>query len=147
MAIIGIIVGIVGLTISTSSSAKAERCATSVNSLISKCRAESLGRTGNVYLTISLDSNGNVLCTHSNGTTVSTETFPGVGVTVKYTSTTGPVVLNTSGNSLTLSFIRSTGGQKSQSTTEEIYCTSISFTSGRTFTIELVPSTGTHKLV
>ena len=147
MLIIGIVTTIVGLNISTTSSAKAKRCATSVNSLISKCRADSLGRSGNVYLKLSLDSDGNIVCEHSDGTTVSTETFSGSGISVTYTTTAGKVALGSDAlHSLTLKFNRSTGGQNFQADGVS-YCTAINFTSGRTYSITLVPSTGTHKLV
>lgn len=138
MAIIAIFTAIVGLSISTLNSAKAERCAASVNSLISKCRADSLGRTGSSYLTISLDDKGNIVCEHSDGANVSTDAFPASGVSVLFTTTSTYAL--TTANSLTLSFDRSTGAQNSPS------YTAITFTSGRTYTITLVPSTGYHKL-
>ena len=148
MLIIGIVTTFVGVTVSTSNSANAKRCASSVSSLISQCRAESLGRTGIVYLTISLDSNKNIVCTHSNGSTVTTDTFLGRGTTVTYTtdiSGAKTTVTLTSSNPLTLSFNRSTGGQNCQSDGVS-YCTAITFSSGQIYTITLVPSTGTHKL-
>lgn len=148
MLIIGIVTTFVSVAVSTSNSANAKRCASSVNSLISQCRAESLGRTGTVYLTISLDSNRNIVCTHSNGSAVVTDTFPGRGTAVSYTTDNSgakTAVTLTSSNPLTLSFNRSTGGQNYQPDGVS-YCTAITFTSGRTYTITLVPSTGTHKL-
>ena len=147
MAIIAIVSVIAGVSISASNTAKTERTAASINALISKCRADCLGRTGSVYLTISLDSNGDIVCLQSDGTTVSTETFSGTATSVSYTTKLGsadPVEVSLSGHPLTLSFNRSTGGLNPQSGGS--YCTSIIFTGGKSFTIVLVPSTGTHSL-
>ena len=143
MLIIGIITVIAGLSVSTSTAAKTQRTAASIDSLISKCRTDTLGRSGSVYLTLSLDSNGDIVCTHSDGTNVSADTFSGKGISVTYQTTITPSVALTSSNSLTLSFNRSTGGLNMQS---GAYCTSIIFTGGRTYTIVLVPSTGNHSL-
>ena len=137
LAIMGIVAALIGLSVSTSNSAKAQRCAVSVNALISKCRADSLGRSGSVYLTISQDAtSGEIVCVHSDGTTTVTDKFPGKGVSVTCTTTsTAPLT------TLTLSFARSTGAQNCTPT-----CTTITFTSGRTYTITLVPLTGNHRL-
>ena len=145
MAILGIVATLTALSVGASNSARAEQCATSVNSLISKCRAGSLSQSVNVQLTISFDGNGNIVGEYSEGgVPVSTDTFPGRGITVLCTT----IVSNspttnalTKTNPLTLSFDRSTGAQKNSPA-----CTAISFTSTRTYTITLVPSTGYHHL-
>ena len=147
MAILGIVATLTALSVAASNSARAEQCATSVNSLISMCRSRSLSRAGDVQLTISLDGNGNIVGEYfknGDGVPVSTDTFPGRGITVLCTT----IVSNspttnalTTENPLTLSFDRSTGAQKNSPT-----CTAISFTSTRTYTITLVPSTGYHHL-
>jgi len=145
VVMIGIVATIMGLSATTVSSAKAQRCARSVDSLISKCRAGCLGRTGDVHITISLDSNGNIKCDYyEDGVIARTETISASGVTVSYTTSAATVAL--SGHPLTLSFNRSTGGQNFQSDGTS-YCTAIKFTGGgRTIVIKLVPSTGNHKL-
>jgi len=137
IAIMGIVAALIGLSASTSNSAKAERCAASVNALISKCRADSLGRSGTFSLTISQDaSSGEIVCVRLDGTTTVTDRFPGKGVSISFTTSASPAP-----TSLTLSFARSTGAQNCTPT-----CTAITFTSGRTYTITLVPSTGNHRL-
>jgi len=143
---IGVVATIIGMSVATVSSAKAQRCANSVDSMISKSRADCLGRAGDVHLTISLDSNGNIRGDYyENGVISRTETVPASGVAVSYTTSAGTVAL--SDFPLTLSFSRSTGGQNFQSDGIS-YCTAIKFTSGgKTFSIKLVPSTGNHKLV
>lgn len=145
VVMIGIIATIMGMSVTTVSSARAQRCANSVDSLISKCRAGCLGRSGDVHLTISLDSDGNIKGEYyENGVVARTETIPTSGLTVSYTTSAGVVAL--SGHPLTLSFNRSTGGQKFQSDGIS-YCTAIKFTGGgKLVTIKLVPSTGNHKL-
>ena len=145
VVMIGIIATIMGMSVTTVSSAKAQRCAKSVDALISKCRVGCLGRSGDVHLTVSLDGSGNIKGEYSeNGVVIRTETFAASGVTVSYTTSAGTIAL--SGQPLTLSFNRSTGGQNFQSDGTS-YCTAIKFTGGgRTFTIKLVPSTGNHKL-
>ncbi len=147
MVIIGIVTVIVGMTISTSNSAKAKKNAASVDSLISKCRAGCLGREGKVYLTLELDSNGNLVCKYyEDDNVVSTDTFDAKGISITYTTELGAVYATTalSTTPFRLSFNRSTGGLNAQN--DGSYCTAISFTGGQTYTIELVPSTGSHKL-
>lgn len=149
MAIIGIMAVVVGVTVSTSNSAKTEKTAASVNALISKCRAGALGRAVDVHLTISQDGSGNIVCQYfEKGAIVSTETFNGNNVSVSYTTQitdVSPVTVALLGNPLTLSFDRSTGAMKALSGNS--YCKSIIFTGGRTYTIKIYPSTGAHELV
>ncbi|MEG1492475.1 MAG: hypothetical protein RR394_09500, partial [Oscillospiraceae bacterium] len=48
---------------------------------------------------------------------------------------------------LTLAFDRSTGGLKPNGASKDTYCTKIMVTGGgQTYTIELVPSTGSHRM-
>lgn len=148
IAIIGIMVAIATISISTSSSARTERLAVSVDSLISKCRAGCLGRTGDVKLTILLDGT-NIVCNYYENGNVSTDTFERNGIDVSYTtkptdSNTETTTVLTAATPLNISFNRSTGGQTEHS---GLYYTSISFTGGRTYTIELKPLTGFHRVV
>lgn len=145
IAIIGVVASMTSLSFSTVSSKRAERCATSVDSLISRCRLGCISHSGNTYLIITLDSDKNIVGEYyENGVKVSTDTFPGKGTTVTYTTTAGTVSL--ASKPLTLSFNRATGAQNFQ-TDGVSYCTAITFTSGKVYTITLVPSTGNHKFV
>ena len=147
MLIIGIITVIVGLTISTSTSARAEGTASSVNALISKCRAGCLSKTGNVYLTLAVD-NGSLVCRYyENDILVSTDTFEANGIAVSVsTMLNGPPTTRAlTATPFRLSFNRSTGAQTPQS--DGSNCTALKFTGGRTYTVELVPSTGSHRLL
>ena len=159
MAIIGIITVIVGISVSTANSAKTEKAAASVNALISKCRAGALGRAGVVYIKISQEGSGNIVCeyyeegtlvsagTYANGKLVSTDTISGNKISVSYTTQkTGfsPVTTALPGHPLTLSFNRSTGAIMPQS--DGSYCASIIFSGGRAYTIRIYSSTGAHEL-
>ena len=159
MAIIGIVTVIVGLSVSTASSAKTEKAAASVNALISKCRAGCLGRAGVVYLKISQEGSGNIVCeyyeggtlvsagTYDNGRLVSTDTIGGNNISVSYTTQKpgfSAVTTALAGHPLTLSFDRSTGALNPQS--DGSNCNSIIFSGGRTYTIRIYPSTGAHEL-
>ena len=147
IVIIGIMAGLVGLSVSSVSSVNARRNASSVDSLISKCRTGSLSRAGDVHLTLSLDSNGDIVgYYYENGLLVSTDKFSGHKVTVTYTTKLGAseTLVSLEGHPLTLSFDRATGAQKPQS--DGSYCTAIAFTNNQTYTITLVPSTGNHRL-
>ena len=149
IVIMGIIVAIADMSVFAASSAKTERLAVSVDSLISQCRAGCLGRTGDVNLKIELNGT-NIVCTYrENGAVVSTDTFDGRGVQVSYitkptNSDAQTTTVLAAATPLTLSFSRSTGGQAAQAGK---FCTAISFTGGRTYTIELTPSTGFHRVV
>ena len=149
MAIIGVVILAIGISISASTSAKAEKTAASINALISKCRVGCLSKAGDVSLTISLDAVGNIICTYSENGTDSTDTFTGGGISVSYTTrynggTDSKTELSQT-TPLTLSFDRSTGGLEPQANGSE--CTSIIVTGGRSYTISIVPSTGSHRLV
>ena len=147
IAIIGIVAGLIGVSTSSVSSARARQCSESIDTLISKCRIDCLSRAGEFKLIISIDGDGNVVANYyKNGTLVKTDTFSGKGFAVKYTKNLlgAETEVALEGNPLTLSFDRGTGSQKYQS--DGTCYTSISFISSHTFKIELVPSTGSHKL-
>lgn len=150
IVIIGIVASIASYSISALNSARSEQAATEVNALISKCRAGCLGRTGDVYLKIELDASGDFVCSYfENGKVSETDIIDGDGISIVCTmkSADGSVATKVLSEStaLTLSFDRSTGGQKPLS--DGSSCTAISFIGSRTHTIELVPSTGNHRLV
>lgn len=147
VAIIGVVAGIVGLTAGTAVSARAQRGAESVNVLVSKCKAGCLSKTGDVHLTLSVEGGNLIGRYYENGSLISTDSLPLSGVTVSYTTKKSgfdPVTVALAGNPLTLSFDRATGAQIQPG---GVGCTTISFDGGRVFTIQLIPSTGMHRLV
>jgi len=148
MAILGVVSLTLGLSVSTSTSARAEKTAQSVNLLIAKCRAGCLSKSGDVHLTLSM-SGDDLLCQYfENGTLVSSDLLAMSGITVSYATKktdADPVTTSLALTPLTLSFDRSTGAQTARS--DGSYCTAITFAGGRTYAIMLVPSTGLHKLI
>ena len=145
VVIIGVLAGMIGVSVSSVSSARARRCAESVDMLISKCRVGALSHTGDVKLELSLDSKGNLVGSYyEGGILTSSETIPASGVLVSCTIGSATLTLS-SATTLALSFDRVTGAQKAQP--DGSMCTAIRFESSRSYTIELVPSTGSHKLV
>ena len=148
ITILVIFISIVSLSVYPSYSANAKRCAAQTDALISKCRLGVLSRTGNVHLTIHSDLNGNIIGDYyeADSTPISTDTLADKKVSMAYTlkNTDGTSrTTNISAAPLVLSFNRSTGEFKAQS--DGSYCTAITIScGGKTYTITLVPSTGTH---
>ena len=148
IAIMGVIAGLVGLTVGTAVSAKAQSAAASVNILLSKCRTGHLSKTGEAFLTLSVEDGmllGRYYENYSeDDPPVSTDSFSLSGITVKYTTDLTPEETVLTGTPLKLSFNRETGGLEA---VDGAYCTKIIFDGGRVFTIELIPVTGMHRLV
>ncbi len=150
IAISAIIIGIIAMSVYPSYSANAKRCATQTDSLIAKCRLGCLSRSGNVRLTIRSDSSGNIIGDYyeASDTPISSDTLSNKKAAVSYTLKSSDGSLRTARISdapLTLSFNRSTGALKAQS--DGSYCTAIAISCGaKTYTIALVPTTGTHSL-
>lgn len=145
VVLIGVLAAMIGASVSSVSSVRARRCAESVDMLISKCRVGAISHTGEVKLELSLDSKGNVVGSYyEGGILVSNETIPASGVSVSCTVGSSTLALG-SAALLSLSFDRVTGAQRAQP--DGSMCTVIRFESSRSYTIELVPSTGSHKLV
>jgi prepilin-type N-terminal cleavage/methylation domain-containing protein len=150
IVIIGIVTAIASYSVAALDSARAEKASASVNALISKCRAGCLARTGDVHLTIAFNSSGDIVCSYyENGVISETDIIDGDGISIVCTMKNTDNSLSTKALSesavLTLSFDRSTGSQ--DALPDGSCCTAISFIGSRTHTIELVPSTGNHKLV
>lgn len=150
IAIIGVVAGLVGLTVGTAVSARAQSASASVNILISKCRTGNLSKTsaiGETFLTLSVEDGKLLGRYYENGSLVSTDNFSLSGISVSYTTKkdgADPVTTELADAALTLSFDRATGGLNA---VDGAYCTSILFDAGRVFTIELIPVTGMHRLV
>ena len=141
---------IVSLSVYPSYSVAAKRCATQTDTLISKCRLGCLSRTGDVRLTLRSDSNGNIIGDYyeASDTPASSDILADKRVSLSYTlkNSDGSLrTVNILSAPLTLSFNRSTGAFKAQS--DGSCCTAILIScGGKTYTITLVPSTGTYSL-
>lgn len=139
IAIVGVIAGVVGLSSSFAAASNAKQAASDVSTMISKCRTGALSRTGDVYLTIEKNGNETVCVYYEDGTKAATKTLPSrVSVTYKTDNGVGSSQLP-----MKLAFDRSTGAQKA---IDGRYITEIVLTGGgRSYTITLVPSTGSHR--
>lgn len=141
VAIMGILTGVMSLSVSTVSSARTKRCASEIDAYISMCKVNAMSRAADVKIVLYKDSDGNICGNYYEGDAVkSSEVFSDARVGVSYTVGADSKELDTAG--LTLSFDRSSGAFKPQS--GGTYCTAISVTAGRTYTITLVPATGNH---
>ncbi|NLT14346.1 MAG: type II secretion system protein [Clostridiales bacterium] len=150
VAIMGVLAGVLSLSLNTVFSSRARRCAYSTDAYIDMCRINTLSRAGNVYIELTLDGDDRVVGSYYEDSDPtdgvppvlkSTELLSGGGVEVIY-KVGGTNYTLSSSTPLTLAFNRETGGLKPVSGTN--YCTEIRVISGRTYTITLVPSTGGH---
>ena len=145
VTILGVLVGLIGMSISSVFSARARRCATEIDAYLSMCRVNSMSRAGNIKMELYVDENGSICGSYyENDIEKDTAVFSDSRVTVTYV--VGGVSKSLSSGRLTLSFDRSTGALNPQGETggTPSYCTSISVSSGRTYVITLIPSTGNH---
>lgn len=146
VVIMGVLVGIISLSISSVFSSRARRCAAEIDAYISMCKVNCMSRAGDIRIILDVDTNGSIRGRYYEDTDlVDTAIFSDSNVTAIFT--TGGIDTDLSiTDTLTLSFDRSTGAFKPQSIVggTSIYCTSISVSSGKTYIITLVPSTGNH---
>jgi len=149
VVIMGVLVGIISLSISSVFSSRARRCASEMDAYISMCKVNSMSRAGCIYIVLDLDGDGNIRGRYyedsdyvpDDASLRDTATFSDSNVAATFT-TGGTETALSDTNTLTLSFDRNTGAFNPQSGGN--YCTSISLTSGRTYVITLIPSTGNH---
>lgn len=146
VAILGVLVGITSMSISTVFSARARRCATEIDAYLSMCRVNSMSRAGDIKMKLYADEDGSIRGRYfENDIEKDAAVFSDARVTVEYTVGGVPIPL-TSEYPLTLAFNRSTGGLMPQNPSGDVpvYCTAISISSSRTYVITLIPSTGNH---
>jgi len=150
ITIMGILMSLATISAFPSYSARARRCASQTDMLITKCRIGCLSRAENVYLTLHTDSDGKIIGDYyeNDGVLVSADVLSEGRALMTYTvkSSGGTAETRNLGDSpLTLSFSRSTGAFKALPGGN--YCTAINvLCGGRTYTIALTPSTGAHEL-
>lgn len=151
LAVIAACTGIAAASVSTVSYSAAKRCASELDTAISRCRIDAMSRAGSVYLKISRDGGGNVVAEEAeNGAAVASDIVGGPRCGVTFT-TDAAHSLGVSGNALYLSFDRETGALRTLLpdgvSDAPQQCGSISASGGgRTFTITFVPVTGAHTL-
>ena len=136
IAIIGIMGGILAGSISTLSGARAKKAAASTDALLSRCRIGCMSKTGNTYLDLSVTDGKYTAVYYENSVEVDRFTAD-TTVTAQYT-------VNDSArtSSVKIAFKRDSG--ELVTTGGYAAVTALTFTSGRTYMITLVPDTGAH---
>ena len=145
ITILAIVSAIVGVSVSTVSSAREKRCAAEINSLLGMTKMKCLSRSGNVYAVIRQDGDDLVYDYYegvdgadSTKGVLTDNDILGSGVTVKFS--VGETEKTISGTeTLTLQFDRATGSLKSPSSTEDV-----TITVGGRYTVNIVALTGSH---
>ena len=145
ITILAIVSAIVGVSVSTVSSAREKRCAAEINSLLGMTKMKCLSRSGNVYVVIRQDGNDLVYDYYegvdgANATkgVLTDYDILGSGVTVKF-SFGGTEKTISEAETLTLQFDRTTGGLKLPSSTEDV-----TITVGSRYAVNIVALTGSH---
>lgn len=151
VVVIGLMVLLFSLSIlgiSAMTQARQSQTAVSISAMISKTRINSLAKSGAVYLELSVDAQGDIVCSYfENGRLMNTETLPAAGQSLRYTlkavSGGADQSLSLSEAPLRLAFEKSTGAQEHQG---GYVCTALIFSGMKTQTLSLVPSTGAQSL-
>ena len=144
VAIIGVLMGVLSVSISAASSAKEKACASDIDKFITMCRTKCLTRAGAPYISISYEEDKIVGNYYENGEVADTEELGVSSIEVTYTTDTGVTAPIKNGEVITLSFNRSTGAQMPNENGE--YITRITVSGSSIYTITLVPETGAHTL-
>ena len=139
IAIIGIMGGILAGSISTLSGARAKKAAASTDALLSRCRIGCMSKTGNTYLDLSVTDGKYTAVYYENSVEVDRFTAD-TTVTAQYTVNGSAQNIGTP--SVKIAFKRDSG--ELVTTGGYAAVTALTFTSGRTYTITLVPDTGAH---
>ncbi|MEG1191298.1 MAG: prepilin-type N-terminal cleavage/methylation domain-containing protein [Oscillospiraceae bacterium] len=142
IVIMGVLLGIAGMSAAAARGADARHCAVTINSLISKCRTDSMSRSGDFSLTLT-EADGQVTATYGTNDSKTTEKICGKAIKISYLLGESTTATPLKGNSLSLAFDRATGGQKNEQKITKIIVNGGS----KTFTIELGPTTGSHRIV
>ncbi len=126
IALMGIMAGVLGISISTASTAKQRECATNINSYISMCRTRCLSRAGNPYILITRDAgNGTVTGRYfENDTLMETEVLGNKSIPVSYSvgkDSSAEAAKLDSSPALKISFARATGAVTSPSSDLWVY--------------------------
>ena len=158
VAILGVCVGIVSMSLSTIFSSRAKKCANEISSLLSQCKVSAMSRSGSVYLKIfgfDGEIRGQIYENTADGEKCLTDdSLGGPNVTVSFTA--GGNAYNVSNTALYISFNRETGAFIDVNEAEALAgvssgvsgsCDIINVSGGsRNYEIALVPSTGYHSI-
>lgn len=139
IAIIGIMGGVLAGSISTVSGTRAKKAAASTDALISRCRMGCMSKTGKTYLALSVTDGKYSAVYYENDVEVDRFTAD-ANVAVQYTVQDGTAT-DIGASAVKIAFKRDSG---ELDTTNGSAVTALTFTSGRGYTITLVPDTGAH---
>ncbi len=112
-SIMAVILSVAGMSMAIKPSSEAKQAASSIDSLLSRCKMGVLTKTGNVYMEINSDAKGVIsLRYYEDSRLISTETVTSGGVTVSYSleGSSGTTKTLARTESLYLSFDRRSGG-------------------------------------
>ena len=148
IAIIGICVFLVSLSVSTIFSSEAKKCAYDIDALLSQTKLSAMSKEDGVYLWLTCTDSGDIVANYyeKNGL-VSQDTIGGTRCSVFYTVNGHDTKLDATG--IYISFHRDTGAfDFSRNGWESgAVCSGITVVGGsRTYALTLVSSTGAHKL-
>jgi prepilin-type N-terminal cleavage/methylation domain-containing protein len=154
MAILGSLLGISLLSLSTIYSSQAKRCAGEIDALISRCKIGALSREGPVYLKLYIAADGSVHgAYYEKGSLVSDDELSSKALSVTYRTDDGTPPYSLEETPLALSFVRDTGAFMAlndvpgsiRAYATGASCTRIDVTGGnRTIGLTLIPPTGSH---
>lgn len=147
VVIIGILAGVLGLSISTIGAASAKKAASQMNIYLSTIRSKCMSRAGAPYALLYIKDD-EVLCEYyENDNLIEEDVVTDKRVTVSYScGSEDPEALGTSSeDGLKISFARSTGALKDPSTNDPF---KIIIEGGNsTYTVRIIPQTGNHKTI
>ena len=141
IAILAIVAGFAGVSLTTLTGARAKKAAASTDALLSRCRMGCMSKTGSSYLSLSVKDGKYTAEYYESGATAPTDSFTAdTGVTVQYK--TSSALTDLDGTTVKIAFQRDSG--ELATTGDYKAVTALTFTSGRTYTITVVPDTGAH---
>lgn len=146
VAIIGVLAGVVGLSISTIGTSSAQKAASQVNSYISMVRTKCISRAGDPYAKIYLDDGVVYGAYYENDSVVREDKIAdkGLSVTYSYGDELDKELGSSAEDGLELSFARSTASLKEPTADGELIFTISG--GGKTYTVTVVAVTGKHQV-
>lgn len=137
VAILGACIGLITANINAIPAREAQRCANEIDAALSRCKIESMAKGGNASMVLECRSDGYYL-TMNAGALTETDKIANRRCTVNC----GGTMSDSSNNTRTFSFQRSTGAFDAGSDISEITVTG----GGRTYKITLYKLTGAHEI-
>ncbi len=149
IAIMGVLAGLVVFSVSSVSTTKLGKFANECESLLSRCRVDSLSGAVKPRLEFSVSGDKTVCTLYENSVSVADAKLDLTLGSCSVTLNSGSVTTISSGTTFSLSFDPVSGVQlkpKIGDAESDYYCTKISISGNATYIIELTPETGYHTL-